>query len=181
VQAPQLFASVLSLMHVPFAPKTVPVHRLGKELGQAGAHALDAHDVAPFTGAPQTWSHAPQLLLSFVRSSHDVGAPTGQPLYPDAALHAHPQALPLHVAVEFAGPEAHAWPHALQFCGSSVVLTHVLVLVQYVGVEPEQPLTHAVPLHTGVPPEHVTPQAPQLGDVVVLVSQPSSGLLVQWA
>jgi hypothetical protein len=90
-------------------------------------------------------------------------------------LHAEPE----HWVVEFAGPAGHTSPQPLQFCASLVVLTHVSVLGQSVGVLPEQPLTQAVPLHTGVPPEHVTPHPPQLGDVAVLVSHPLSGPPVQ--
>lgn len=62
------------------------------------------------------------------------------------------------------------------------MLTHV-VPSQSVGVDPEQPLTHAVPLHTGTPASalHTVPHAPQLGDTVMFVSHPLSGSLVQCA
>jgi hypothetical protein len=51
-------------------------------------------------------------------------------------------------------------------------------------VEPEQLLTHAVPLHNiGTPASALQtfPHVPQLGDTVMFVSHPSSGLLVQCA
>jgi hypothetical protein len=148
---------------------------------QVQPHVLALQLVVELGGPEHTWAQAPQLLGSFVRFSHAVGEPGGHPVYPEPVLHPQPQALPLHEVVEFAGPAGQTLPQPLQFCGSSVVFTHVLVLVQYVGVDPEQPLTQLVPLHTGVPPEQVTPHPPQLGDVAVLVSQPSSGPPVQWA
>jgi hypothetical protein len=175
---PQLLVSLPKLTQAPCAPSRA--QRLGSaELGHEGEHALDAHDVEPFTGATQALPHPPQFAGSVARLSHAVGAFTGQPVYPVLQDQLH--ALLLHVGVESASPAAQTCPHALQFCGSLVVSTQVSLLVQRVGVGDMQPLTHEVPLHTGVPPEHETPQAPQLGDVVVLVSQPSSGLLVQCA
>jgi len=67
----------------------------------------------------------------------------------------------------------------LQFCGSVVLL--VQVEPHRSGVPPEHPVAHAVPLHTGIEEPHVTLQAPQLGDWVVSVSHPLSGLPSQSA
>ncbi len=103
-----------------------------------------------------------------------------QSVYPP--LQAVPHVLLTHVGWEFAPPAGHALPHPLQLAGLSVVLTHVVPL-QSVGAEPEQPLTHVVPLHTGTPAPalQTVPHAPQLGDTVMFVSHPSSGLPVQCA
>jgi hypothetical protein len=69
----------------------------------------------------------------------------------------------------WATPVEHEWPHEAQLSGSPVVSTHVPL--QSVGVAAGHPDAHAyVPpeaAHTGVPPLHPWPQAPQL---VALVS-----------
>jgi hypothetical protein len=73
------------------------------------------------------------------------------------------------VAVPFATPVEHAWPHVAQLSGLLVVSTHVSL--HSVGVAAGHPDAHAyVPpdaAHTGVPPLHLWPHAPQL---VALVS-----------
>ena len=90
-----------------------------------------------------------------------------QSVYP--LLHVTAHALATQEAVPWATPVEHAWPHEAQLSGFPVVSTHVPL--QSVGVAAGHPDAHAyVPpeaAHTGVPPLHPRPQAPQL---VALVS-----------
>ena len=70
----------------------------------------------------------------------------------------------------------HSFAHPLQFSGSLVVSTHVLP--QSVGALAGHPVPHpGAPLesvvHTGVPPEHVTPHPPQFPCWARFVSHPS--------
>jgi hypothetical protein len=67
----------------------------------------------------------------------------------------------------------------LQFCGSVALL--VQVEPHRSGVPPEQPVTHAVPLQTGIPVEQEMLQPPQLGDWDVSVSHPLPGIPSQSA
>ena len=69
---------------------------------------------------------------------------------------------------------------------SGLVLVLTQVMLQRVGVAAVHPLAQEyVPfdiwVHTGVGSAQVTPHAPQLVPVVMLVSHPASAALEQWA
>jgi hypothetical protein len=81
------------------------------------------------------------------------------------------------VGVEFVGPAGQTLPQPLQFCGSLVSSTQAVP--QSVGLGAMQPFSQLVPSHCGIELGHVTLQPPQLGEVEVFVSHPSSGLLEQ--
>jgi hypothetical protein len=88
----------------------------------------------------------------------------------------------VHVATASAGA-LHDVVQLPQWFGSLVVSTHVLP--HRVGALEGHPLLHAYPPaplgeQTGVPPVHATLHAPHEDGWEKSVSQPSSGLLVQW-
>ncbi len=92
------------------------------------------------------------------------------------------QAPATHAAVPLG--TVHTVPHAPQFRGSVIVLTHDIVTGQRVGVIPEQPLAQTYEpiepsVHIGVGSEHGMPHAPQLNRPVKSVSQPVIGSLPQ--
>ncbi len=126
-----------------------PLHIVEADAGQL--HIEAEHTVFPVHayGPPQP----PQLLLSFVKSTH---APL-QSVYP--LLHAMPH-VPVHTAVALAMPVEHAVPHVPQLLTLFVVSTHTPL--HNVGVGAEHPETQVEPEQTGVPPLHRFPQVPQL-------------------
>ncbi len=82
-----------------------------------------------------------------------------------------------HWLEEHVVPAGHLLLQAPQLFESVVVSTHALS--HNVGVEPEQPLTHAYvppdPEHWGIPLGQRLPHAPQFAATETFVSHPGSG------
>jgi hypothetical protein len=111
--------------------------------------------------------HPPQLFLS-VCSLTQAPLQRAKPL-----LHANVHALPAQTACAFATLVEHLVPHAPQLFGSFVVLTHVLVPAQNVGVLLPHVPTHADPEQTAEPELQTWPHDPQLpGSLVVSTQAP---------
>ncbi len=138
----------------------VAPHRVGVAAGQPETHVPPWH-----TGVPplHAWPHDPQLAL-FVCSLTHAPLQSENPL-----LHENPQALPEQVTVEFPGPAGQTLPHVLQLLVFDVVSTHVPPQSVWPAAQPEM---HVFPEQIGVPPEHVTPQAPQLEAVLSCTQAP---------
>jgi hypothetical protein len=180
-QVPQLFGSP-EVVLVQNVGSPVAGHAFGVVPEQARPHIAELHvgDPVPDVGLGQECPHVPQLLGSpVVRFLHVVGAADGQPVYP--RLHVYAQLPASQSAVAFATPVVHRWLHDPQFCESFVVSTHAIWVGQNMLSGAEQPLAQAPLLQTGVVPVQAFPHLPQLDEVVMLVSQPSSGLVVQCA
>jgi len=84
-------------------------------------------------------------------------------------LQAKLQTLLLHVALLLGGG-AHTVVQSPQRSGSLVVSTHDIP--HSVGTAASQPLEHAPPLHTGVPPVHTRVHEPHVAGAVRFASQP---------
>jgi hypothetical protein len=145
----------------------VPLHSVGVAVGQPELHvAFEQTGVLPLQACPDP--QPPQLWLSVEKNTH---APL-QRLYPLA--HAKVHALLTHAGAALATSVEHALPHVLQLLASLV--RFVQVPLQIVGVADVQPEAHAYELpeatHAGVFPLHVTPQLPQLAEVVSRTQAP---------
>jgi hypothetical protein len=111
--------------------------------------------------------HPPQLFLS-VCSLTQAPLQRAKPL-----LHAKVQALAAQTACAFATPVEHWVPHPPQLFGSFVVLTHVLVPAQSVGVLPPHAPTHVDAEQTAAAELQACPHDPQLpGSLVVSTQAP---------
>jgi hypothetical protein len=98
-------------------------------------------------------------------------------------VHWYPHWLATQAACACATLVVHGAPQPPQFCASFVVFTQVVV-PQSVGADALQLATQALDEpeleQMGAVVPHALPQAPQWLAVAMLVSQPSSGLAVQW-
>jgi hypothetical protein len=87
--------------------------------------------------------------------------------------------LPLHVAIPPLAGVGQFWEQLPQWCGSVSRLTHALS--HWVGMAPEHETMHPEAEQSGIPDGHIVEHARQCSGLVMSVSQPSSGFVLQWA
>jgi hypothetical protein len=154
-----------------------------KPLVQVAVQAPLAQAGVPLVTVGQRIAHAPQFATSVIRlRSHPLDVVVSQS--PKPVLHAMAHAAALQTGVLFA-PLVHVRPHSPQLSASTVVSVQVVpqrvvpVAHPSVHVYVAGPPSFAIMLHVAAVGGHTRVQLPHAAALVMSVSQPSSGFVLQ--